>query len=308
MPDRWKKTIRGLYSAFIFSLVVSFIFQSWEIALVITTSLAFHEFGHILVVYLMGIDWEFGFSFLGAWTKTPLISRQRIGHYANSLIHLAGPFFSFLLSVLALVIYFLLAPQYRSFFWPRLANFSVLLAVTNILPMGSLSDGGKFIKRVFISLPKQSRWKLLIHFLPIFVSSIEHFTDFNDARAVSFLIFLLWFATSMILESRQAEPGEAELSKPLTEHQSSLLLSGVTMLVLFCFLITTLTPFWLTQGDVLHVLYSFEAAVLYLILDSPPALKAGLLILVIVLIGLIIWVAASRAYKTISRRNVSGAN
>ena len=303
MEGRWKRAIRGLYSASVFALSISFLFQSWEIALVVTLGLGFHELGHILVVHGMGIDWEFGFSFLGAWTKTPLERRQTLGHFANSLIHLAGPFFSFLLATLALVIFFLIEPQSRSFLWPRLANFSVLLAVTNLLPMGSLSDAGKVIKRVFASLPQQPRRRLLTNLLPMLVGGMAHLRDFDEARAVSLLILLLWFAASLLLESRQDEPSEAESPKVMTEQQSGILLSGIIILVLYCYVIAIITPFWLTPDDVLHVIYAFEAAILYLILDSPMALKAGIILAVLLSVVLFSWAIGKRIYDSWSQRN-----
>jgi hypothetical protein len=281
MRNRWKRTTRGLYSTLLFASAVSFLFQSWEIALVITISLGAHELGHILIVQIMGISWEFGFGPLGAWTKTPLERRQTIGHLANSVIHLAGPFFSFLLSILALVIYFLTDPPSRSFFWLRLANFSVLLAATNLLPIGSLSDGGKFVKRLVASLPQQSRTRLLLAIVPLIVINLEHLTDFDSAHAVSLLVFLLWFATSFFVNMRRGETVNEESLDRTDQHQFGILFSAMVMLVLYCLLIAIITPFWLVPDDVVHILHAFEAAVLYLILDSPTFLKLGSVLLVL---------------------------
>lgn len=256
-----KKTFRGFISAALFAVAVSALFQSWDIALVITLSLGFHELGHILVIQAMGIDWEFGFSYMGAWTRTPLKARQAIGHFANSLIHLAGPLFNFLLSVVAILLYFLGGPISRHYFWAKLANFSVLLGLTNLLPIGALSDGGKFLNRMARSLKHQSRARMVILVLQLFVVFSEHFRDFNDARTISIGIFALWFILGILINLRQQAAAPVE-ARPMTERQANALFSFLIMLILYSYLITVITPFWLNENDVLHIMSFYERSIL----------------------------------------------
>jgi hypothetical protein len=278
LNSRLNSTMRGLISAAVFALGLSFMFQSWDIALVITLSLGFHELGHILVIQAMGVKWEFGFSYMGAWTRTPLKTREAIGHFGNSLIHLAGPLFSFLLSVIAIAVYLIGDRSIHSFFWIRLANFSVLLAITNLLPIGAMSDGGKFLRRLSASFTHQDRVRYFILAIQLFVVFSEHFKEFNSARTISLAIFALWFFAGFLMNLK-SETTEAPDSGSMTQRQAGILFSFMMMLILYSYLVTVLTPFWLTEEDVLHVLYAIERnAIAFLRL--PPMTKWGLLMVI----------------------------
>lgn len=155
----------------------------------ITISLAVHEAGHILMIRRIGIRWEFGFNHLGAWTRTPLKARRAIGQYANALIHLSGPLFSFLLSIGALAMVFVTSPVGGHFFWVRLANFSVLLGLTNLLPIGSLTDGGKLLTRLSASITNQfrPRFILLTLLLSLSFTNTSEILTAPEAFPLSFL-------------------------------------------------------------------------------------------------------------------------
>lgn len=261
MKTQKNDTVRTVISAAVFALVLSILFQSWEIAWVITISLAFHEAGHILMIHRLGIRWASGFNHLGAWTRTPMKARSAIGHYANSLIHLSGPLFSFLLSIGALAMVFVGLPPAWQSFWLRLANFSILLGLTNLLPIGSLTDGGKLLTRLSASIEHQFRTRFFLLMLLLFVILYEHLGDFNSARSISIVVLGLWFITGGFLGMRSGPVDESGKIEPMREKQARLLFALMIILILYSYLVILYTPFWLAERDVIHILASYEQGV-----------------------------------------------
>jgi hypothetical protein len=234
-------------------LGVAFIFQSWEIALVLTASLGIHELGHIIMIWRYGIEWELGFTAIGAWTRTPLIKRQELDHFANSLIHLAGPFFSFLFAIASLILYFVIGRGPQRIYWLRLANLSAVISLFNFMPLGKLSDGGKFITRMFASLSEAEEKRLMVIILPTLITWIELLRKLDIARGISLVTVLLWLVISMLAEGAQDDPMEAYSPKAMTHQQAGRLLVLVIMSYLGCMVILVITPFWLTEGHVLNM-------------------------------------------------------
>lgn len=243
----------------VFALTVAFVLRSWETAWVITLSLLFHELGHGLAVSGFGIDWELGFSPLGAWTKTPLKARRALNHFSNSLIHLAGPFFSLLLALSAIIIY-LLPLTNKPEFWLGLANFNGLVCVLNLLPMGKLTDGGKFVRKLFSSADQTTEQRLLgiVGVLPlVFLAAIIVY-HLDWARMISLLTIVLWFVLTMLLESRFDTGKNRDSQKTMTAPQARDLLSGMILMLLFGMGVITTTPFWLTAAHVVKMVAFFS--------------------------------------------------
>jgi hypothetical protein len=298
-----KREIRGLASAIFFALGVAFIFQSWEIALILTASLGIHELGHIIMIWRYGIEWEMGFAAIGAWTKTPLKKRQELDHFANSLIHLAGPLFSFLFAITSLILYFAIGRGPERIYWLRLANLSAVISLFNFMPLGRLSDGGKFIKRMFASLTEAEEKRLLWLILPSLITLVDLLLKLDLARGFSLLTVLLWLVISMLTEGAQDDPMEAYSPKAMTHQQAGRLLSLVIMSYLGCMVILLITPFWLTENQALNMVSGLLTLVASLIWRTSVPLK--------ILLGIGIIAAFSRAGLSLItnfRRGVEGTN
>jgi hypothetical protein len=278
LETRWKRELRILSSPIIFAIVVAFIFQSWEIGLMLTASLGIHELGHIAFIWIQRVEWELGFGAMGAWTRSSLEQRQVLSHYANSLIHLAGPSFSFVFALLAFGMFFIMNASADRVYWLLLANLNALLALLNFIPMGNLSDGGKFIKRLFASLPKREERRLLTMLVPSFFSWIALLYGMDLVRALSLGTLVLWLFISMVIESAKDDPSEAESPKAMTSQQAGVLLSIVVMLFFLSTCIVIITPFWLTEGAVLRMAEGWISLFVNIIWRSPIALRVGLVI------------------------------
>ena len=160
MGNRLREELRGLSSLLVFVGCVAFAFQSWELSLMWASALGIHEMGHILMISLLRIDWKMGFGIMGAWTETPLEERKALGHFKNSVIHLAGPIFSMLYALIAIGIHMAWHPDSDHLL--RLASFSAQVGLFNLLPLGNASDGGKIIHRVLASLDNRGNREITL--------------------------------------------------------------------------------------------------------------------------------------------------
>jgi hypothetical protein len=132
---------------------IAFVFQSLELAILLTATLGIHELGHVFAVSRFGIDWQVGFGIVGAWTSTPTDRRIALSHFANAVIHLSGPLFNLLYALLSVGIHWILG--LNNDYWLRAANLSATIGLLNVLPIGRTSDGGKVIERIFSSLDEK---------------------------------------------------------------------------------------------------------------------------------------------------------
>ena len=259
---KWRREIHSLISAVIFSVVIAFIFQSWEMAWLITLSLVFHELGHILAISRLGLDWELGFNILGAWTRTSWQARQALGDYRNSVIHLAGPFASLLLAFLSYLIAVLIAPTGQRQIWLRIANFNALLCLLNLLPMGSLSDGGKLVRRLFSSADERLEERLLamVGTVPLIFACIILTIRLDWARVLSLLVIVLWFGLSMLVESRLDDPTESTSPKAMRPRQARELLSAMILVLLASMALVVVTPFWINPEHIAKMIVQFSVS------------------------------------------------
>jgi len=247
---RWWEEIGSLLSLLAFLLGVAFIFQSWEIAILITAALGAHELGHIVAISLSGIYWRTGFSISGAWTSTPRDERNALNHFSNGVIHLAGPLFSLLYGFLALAIHWALGLSRN--YWLRAANLSATIALINVLPIGRISDGGKAIHRIFASLDeRKERWLLpapmmwLLSLLWLVVVTPD-----NWIGTLTLGLIGVWFVVGLLHESLRDDPAEAASPQAMTRNQGFLLISYMVILSLASTVIILLTPLWLTEHHV----------------------------------------------------------
>lgn len=276
----WKKESRSLLSLLLFAAGVSFVLQSWELGWMITASLGIHEVGHVFGAWTHGIDWELGFGTMGAWTITPRKKRQALSHFANSRIHLAGPLFNFLYALIALGINALFGKAAGSDYWCRLANLSALLGVLNVIPMGGLSDGGKFAKKLFASLEenfeKRFLWALVAW--PVSLLWLLLLTQRDLLRSVAILATAAWFIIHMFIESRLDNPADANSPKAMHPRQAIYLLLEMGGILLVGTAIVSLTPFWITEQHAFTMVYNLASILAILVVKSPTALKVCLLL------------------------------
>jgi hypothetical protein len=294
----WKRALHTLASIVGFAVAVAILFYSWQLAWMITAGLAFHELGHVLVIWALGIDWEIGFSGLGAWTRTPIQARRRLNHFWNSVIHLAGPLFSLLLALLAILIQLLARPDED--YWLRLANFNALLAVLNLLPLGELSDGGKLVRRLFASVSAKVEEKMLflVGLVPLLFAMIVLALRFDWHKVLALLVIVVWFVINIIVARRHDDPDEAYSPRAMSGRQAF----GLLMIALAAFLagivVVLLTPFWLTEQHVMNMVAAFLGIAAFVVYYSPPAFQ----ILFGVALVMIIYVAGRHVIAELRRR------
>ncbi len=268
---------RNFLSLLVFFTATALIFRSLSFALIVTASLGFHELGHALALSFSGLRWRISFGLVGAWTWSPLAERVRLSQLRNAAIHLAGPAFSLLLALLALALQALWQPPDQHLL--LLANFSAQVGLLNLLPFGSLTDGGKIVRRVIASLEDSSLAKAVL--LPFGVTALMltiYALAQMPAEALTvplppsyFLLGLLlvglWLGSSLFIEARWSAQsgGPAYLlsakGKSMTPWQVYFLLLLVWDMLVVSLWISAATPFWLAPAYVLGSLQNIHAVI-----------------------------------------------
>jgi hypothetical protein len=242
------QAVRLFGATLAFGLAASLFLQSWRYGLLITVSFGLHELGHILALSHHGIPWEVRLSLLGVGTVTPLDARRRLGHFANSQIHLAGPALNLVQALVALGGYLVSSRTANRDNWLIVANLASLMVILNLLPMGTLSDGGKFIRRLFASLSERSEegvmWSMIFWLLSLGWLMIVTWGDV--LRTLGTLAVAVWFVAVMLGEQQREAPARASAGPKMTRPQGILLFSSMATALLWATGITALTPFWLT--------------------------------------------------------------
>lgn len=258
---RWWQETRSLLSLLAFVVAVAFVFQSWEIAILMTAALGIHELGHIVALSLLGIHWTTGFSITGAWTSTPQDERRALNHFTNAVIHLAGPLFNLLYGFLALSIPWALGLNRN--YWSRAANLSATVGLINLLPIGRVSDGGKAIHRIFSSLDERNeRWLLPAPVLWLLsLTWLVIVTPYNWIGTMTLGLIGLWFVVGLLRESLHDDPAEAGSPQAMTRNQGFLLMSYMVILSLASTVIILLTPVWLTEDHVFGMVHGLARTV-----------------------------------------------
>ncbi|MGD8627371.1 MAG: CPBP family intramembrane metalloprotease [Anaerolineae bacterium] len=285
MKDRWRHELRGLATAVVFALGIYLFFQSWQIALLFTLSLGLHEIGHALVAWALGLELEVGFGPLGAWMRTPLKQRRALGHFTNSLIHLAGPLLSLGLAIAALLLSGLVRDPASGEALLRVANFNALLCVLNLLPLGDLSDGGKLVRRIFASAPESFEPGLLAMSgaAPLVAAWILLTIRLNWEAILALVIIVFWFALSMLAQSRRDDPAEARSSRAMSRRQAGIVTSVFVAALVLGTILVLLTPFWLTPAQAALMVARFVSVATYAFATGPLALRLAAMLAALLL-------------------------
>lgn len=273
-----------LLSLLAFFTATALLFRSVEFALIVTASLGFHELGHVALIAYFKLDWRITFGFAGAWTSSRLDARARLSNLANSGIHLAGPAFSLLLALAAALLGVFCFPNDP--YLLRLTNFSATVALLNLLPLGSITDGGKVLRRAGAALRGRARaWVVILPLL--FTLGLLALTLLADVHiqdwplfACGLLLAGLWMALSVLREThpgaraRKAQyagaPGplfvpvtslnagpaaaQAAPARRMSRRQAFLVVLMVWALLALALVLAARTPFWLAPDYLLGIM------------------------------------------------------
>jgi hypothetical protein len=264
LVERAKADLPNLISLLIFFGVTTLLFRSVEFALVVTASLGFHEMGHAAALAWMHMEFHIAFGLVGAWTWSSSEERARLSSFTNTIIHLSGPLFSLVLALAAVGLQAAWHPSSEHLL--ILANFSAQVGFFNLLPLGSLTDGGKAVRRVSGGLTGSLRLRavsllclLTVGMLAIYALVALPGISIDHAR--SFLLSLVlvgfWLASSFLLQTRHPEPLTTFGQRPIRPQQVFLLILLIWDILTFCLVVMSATPFWLApqyvQGYIANV-------------------------------------------------------
>ncbi len=263
---RLQDALLTLLSLVGFTAVSAALLQSWRLSLILAASLSAHELGHIILIMAHGMRWKLLFSPMGARLETSLAQRQRLNHFENAQIHLAGPLASLVYALIATLAYWLDPSRPQDLL--LLANFSAQVALFNLLPLGHASDGGKFIDRVFDSLNNRNDWR--IFWLPILWGSaviggtlLSFFLQHGEAvvppQVLGYSLVVLWLLVGMWIEKRHEDPQGWESPQAMTYRQAWRLMVVFGILLLASTLIVVITPFWLPPGHIATMIHNIQA-------------------------------------------------
>lgn len=259
----WVEEFRGLLSLLLFLSVTAVLLQSISLAILITASLGFHELGHILLLSLEGIPWRLRFGGLGAWTETPLKPRAQLSSWTNSLIHLAGPIFSLIYAMLALVVHHFWLPDQPHLL--QLANLNAQIALFNLLPLGEASDGGKFMHKAFASLNEVDdrrilllggSWGLGVISGTLAVGARQQGWSVITPTLVGYLLMTAWLLVGMLVEKKNDNPLDSSSPRAMSYSEVRWLMVVLGGLLLVSTALAFITPFWLPPEHILSVIDS----------------------------------------------------
>jgi hypothetical protein len=251
----WQR-FRSLLSGLTFAGILWFLFRSWFLVGAVTIGLALHELGHIVPLQRWGIAWDLRFGLYGAATISVRAQRRALSHFENSLVHLAGPASNLLAALLLLLVYGCSGTNS----WLEVCNLNALLALINLLPFADLSDGSKFIERLFASLEEdvEYRWLWGIGAWILSLLWIAVITRADPLRLVMTGVFVVWAMVDVIRESGEDDPGEAASPRAMTHIQAGALVAAMFVGLGSSTALVMLTPFWFDQQDALRVLQGFS--------------------------------------------------
>lgn len=278
MKTGWGKHARGFFSVLVLTLALAALFQSWELAAMMIAGLMVHELGHIFAIRRHGIEWELRVELRGVAVITPLKERCKLDHFENSLIHLAGPFANLAYALLVIGLHFLLSPNPDNDYGLRLANFSAFSGLLNLLPIGKLSDGGKFVKRVFASLGEEKEKILLFFSLLAWSLSFAWIFYLFKPDAVSILgitLMGLWFFFQVVLESTLDNPDEAGSPQSMSPGQAGAMTAAMLVGLVSLTLVLLNTPAWMNEAASARMLSGWARA-LAVLASHPEETIAGL--------------------------------
>lgn len=250
-----RSALRSLIVIAVIAVITALVFRDLTLALVVTAGLVVHELGHILAAAYFGVHWELIINPLGIGTLTPLDQRRSLTQFQNAIIHLAGPAASLLLALIAVILGSLLVRTVPDSPWQALANFSALLAVLNVLPFAGVSDGGRYLKRLFASLPERLEPPTVIGVLLGLLSSVWALavTGTSQVGLLALLLIGLWLVVHMLFEAGRDDPRAAASPQAMTTLQSVFTLALMLLVLLLSTWLVVITPFWLMFNDLLQI-------------------------------------------------------
>lgn len=253
MESQTRYDLFGIISLIVFFAISALLFRSVDFAFIVVASLGFHELGHATAMARLGLRFHISFGLIGASTWSSSRQRYWLSPFQNAAIHLAGPLFSLLLALLALGLHEILHESGDHFL--ILANFSAQLGFFNLLPLGSLTDGGKTVQLVMGSLSRRQRvhtvfLPLLFTIFMLLLYWLEVFSRTGVQLSANFVFGLVlvaaWLAGSMLIEKQRIEEAVATPKPhPITVVQVFWLVLLLWGMLIFFLEIMVATPFWL---------------------------------------------------------------
>lgn len=256
----------SLSSLLLFFTVTALLFRSIEFALVVTASLGAHELGHAAMLARFKLEYRIGFGLVGAWTWSLSRERARLSEFSNAAIHLAGPLFSLLLAMLALGLNHIWQPDSHHLL--VLANFSAQIGFLNLLPLGSLTDGGKTVRRMIRSLPVETRRRAV--FLPFYLTALMLLLyalvelsggeqGLTSRIILGLLLVGTWLSASIFYEARRAGNELSSPARAMNAPQVFVLTLFIWNLLLLFLIVMSASLFWLAPEYVLGALQNITA-------------------------------------------------
>ena len=261
----------GFFSLVVFLVITAVLFRNWEFALIVTASLGFHEMGHAVALSWYHLEYHIHFGMVGAWTWSRIDRRAYLSQLSNTYIHLAGPFFSLILALLALVLNALWKPESHHLL--ILANFSAQVGFLNLLPLGIITDGGKVLRRMVISVDGgRGKWVLLSLVAAAVLAPlgyvIYHLTSAGTELSATVLGFVLigaWLAAGFFSELWRSGPQQLAGTRKMNARQLTFiaLLFWDMLAILFYIIITT--PFWLAPEYMVGLLDNIKLLITWFV-------------------------------------------
>ena len=148
-PQRVNVWLRSLGSLALYLVLGYYIFHSFELLLLITLIVVFHELGHFFAMKYFGYS-DLGIFFiplLGAYASG---TKREVSQKESAIILLAGP----LPGIIVGIIFFFLYKnnpelEVAGIPFDRIALFFIFLNLINLIPVYPL-DGGQLLNRIFL--------------------------------------------------------------------------------------------------------------------------------------------------------------
>lgn len=187
--------LRSITSLALYLALGYYIFKRWEILLLITAIVMFHELGHFFAMkYFRYMDLGIFFiPLLGAYVSG---TKREVSQKESAIILLAGPLPGIILGIIFHLLYLynpLLAVGNISF--ERISLLLIILNLLNLLPVYPL-DGGQLLHRVF--LDEESWIGKAFVFLSVGLLAWFSWSMYSYTHQPVYFIFLL-FPLMMIL-------------------------------------------------------------------------------------------------------------
>lgn len=272
-----KEQLSGTVILAVLMLVFAVFFQSFETGLFFVASLGFHEMGHLIPIRWLRIPGYLTVMVMGIATVSDAEGRSKLTEYQNSLIHLGGPFFNLILVLVCLMMHYFFGPA--DGYWLRLVNVNALIGFINILVLDHASDGGKYIARLFASLPETLDDVLVFAFSMLSVLILAGLAIWTGPQSYIWIGFVAaWVVMSMWRAER--EDDKAVLPrKPMDRYQVAISLTLYVLMFVVFVLALIATPFLITDTQAYDMAMAFGRTIVFFWLNLPMLLGSLLIFL-----------------------------